>query len=142
LMAGQALPDHPIVIETPPVVVRESTSRPDLPDERLRRAYEFIVEHACQNITVDDVLPLVQLSLPTFRQRFVAQYGRTPGAEIRRVKRERAQHYLRTTTFDVTRIAKLCGYDVPADFAHFFKRETGQTPTAYRRQRTRQAGRS
>ena len=139
LMAGQALPDHPILIETPPVVVRESTSRPDLPDERLWRAHEFIVEHACQGITTDDVLPLVQLSLPTFHQRFAALYGRTPGAEIRRVKLERAQYYLRTTTLSVARVAELCGYDDPANFTSFFSRESGQSPTAYRRQ---QAGKT
>ena len=121
------------------MVVRESTSRLDEPEDRLRRAHEFIVEHACEGITVDDVLPLVQLSLPTFHQRFVARYGRTPGAEIRRVKLERAQYYLRTTTLSVSRVAALCGYSEHAKFTNFFKRASGQPPTAYRQQ---QAGKT
>lgn len=138
LMAGQALPDHPIVITTPPVEARESTSNPELVRTPLQRAYEYLVAHACQGVKVQDLLRLARMSHPTFRERFVAKYRRTPGAEIRRIRLERAQYYLRTTGYSMTRIAELCGFESPTEFSHFFRRGCGQPPTRYRRKHRQQ----
>ena len=77
-------------------------------------------------------MQMVTVSLPTFHKQFVAVYGRTPGAEIRRVKLERAQYYLRMTKPSICRMSELCGYGQHAKFSNFFKRETGQSPLAYR----------
>ena len=70
--------------------------------------------------------------MPTLHRAFMTRCGRTPGAEIRRVKMERAQYYLRTTSLSITHIADLCGYNEHSKFCNFFKRETGLTPSQYR----------
>lgn len=132
MMAGIPPPQRQTGVVPPPVVVRESTRDDNHADEQMRRVHEFIVEQACRGITVEDVLRLVPLSLPTLHKRFEALYGRTPGAEIRRIKVERAQYYLRTTNLSITRVAELCGYNQHAKFSNFFRRETGITPTACR----------
>ncbi len=132
LMAGRELAKRLVAIPPPPVVVRESTRGAGSADDRMRHIHDFLVEHACRGIKVDDLLRLAGVSLPTLHKQFGAVYGRTPGAEIRRVKVERAQHYLRTTALTVTRVAELCGYNQYRKFVNFFKRELGQTPSAYR----------
>lgn len=132
IINGQPPAQRQIGIPPPPVVVRESTLGSNPADEQMRRVHEFIVEHACRGISVDDVLRLVPMSLPTLHKRFEALYGRTPGAEIRRIKVVRAKYYLRTTNFSISRVAELCGYDQQGKFANFFKRETDTTPSAYR----------
>ena len=132
IMAGHPPESLIIKVPSPPIIERGST-RVDAPDDdSLEQAHAFIEEHACQGIVVDEVLKITSLSLPTFNKRFVAKYGVTPGVAIRRVKVARAQYYLRTTGLSITRIADLCGFNQPAKFSNFFKRETGQTPSFFR----------
>lgn len=119
-------------IPPPPVLVRESTQA-DVPDDTpLQHAYQWIRRHACEGGTVNELLERVPMSPWTFSKRFAEMFGRTPGEEIRHVRLEQARHQLRTTQLSVSEIANLCGYDHPAKFSNFFKRETGMTPSAYR----------
>lgn len=132
MMDGHPPAQRIISILPPPIVIRDSTRLTEPAGNPVSLAYQFISDQACQRITVDDVLRIAQMSLPTLHKRFMAAYNITPGAEIRRVKLERAQYHLRTTTLSIARIAELCGFDTQANFANFFKRETGQSPSRYR----------
>lgn len=122
-----------IKIPPPPVAVRDSTETASQADEHFRQIHDWMVRHACEGITVEEVMSLMPMSQRQFSKRFTELFGRTPGAEIRRLRCERAKHYLRTTNFSIERIAKQCGYEEPSSFSNFFKRETGTTPKAYRR---------
>ena len=87
----------------------------------------------CEGLTVEQLLERLALSQKTLNKRFAAVYGETPGAAIRRVRTERAKQWLATTDLSVARIATMCGFAEPSNFNLFFNRETGRTPTAYRR---------
>ena len=139
LMSGQAPAQRRIAIAPPPIVVRDST-RPtaSAADESMNHVHDFMVQRACQGLTAEDILKLVPISLPTLNKRFLAVYGTTPGSEIRRIKTEQAQHYLKTTTLSIAHVGRLCGYDHPAKFANFFKRESGMSPSQSRAAKTRQ----
>lgn len=52
--------------------------------------------------------------------------------QIRRVRIERAQELLLSTSMGVRQIAEACGYDDPKYFMRVFKRFSGLTPTRYR----------
>ena len=132
MMAGQQPAQRRILIYPPPVVVRDSTRTIVKGDPQMSQLHDFIVEHACRGISMDNVMKLASMSLPTLHRRFRAVYGRTPSEEIRRIKTEKAKYYLRTTTLSITRIAELCGYNQQATFNVFFKRETKMTPSSYR----------
>ncbi len=132
-LCGKPLESRTIRIPAPPVLVRESTLLEITVETPLRLAYEWIGRRACEGITVNELLETVPMSPWTFSKRFAEVYGRTPGEEIRRVRLERSQHFLRTSQLSVERIAQLCGYDQQAKFSNFFKRETGLTPSEYRR---------
>jgi len=119
-------------IPSPPVITRESTGGGALADERFQRIRKWIHEHACEGLTVNELVSSLPMSQFTFSKHFFRLYGRTPGEEIRHVKTERAKHYLRTTKLSVEQIADLCGFEQQGKFSKFFKRQCGVTPSQYR----------
>ena len=121
-----------IGLPSPQALVRESTSRPESDEQCYQLAMKWIEKHATAGLTVSQLMESMPFSQRTFSQRFAELYGRTPGAEIRRVRVERAKDYLRSTTLGVERIASLCGFDQSGKFSTFFKREAGMTPSIYR----------
>jgi AraC family transcriptional regulator len=52
-----------------------------------------------------------------------------------KLRMETARHLLRETAASVVEIANDVGYSNPSHFAQQFRRETGFTPSDYRRQR-------
>jgi LacI family transcriptional regulator len=132
LLHGRPLASRKVAISPPPVIVRQSTVSLSSPDAPLLLAREWILKHACEGITVNELMELVPMSQHTFSKRFANLFGRTPGEEIRRVRMEHAKSYLRQTTFSIERIARLCGYDRQTKFCNFFKREAGMSPSEYR----------
>jgi len=133
MMNGRQPAQMTIRILPPPVVMRESTNvEPHAERNIMQDIHAFITARACMGIKVDDLLKMTDVSLPTLYKQFTEIYGRAPGAEIRRVKIERAKSYLKTTTLSITRVADLCGYNQYTKFVNFFKRETGKTPSGYR----------
>lgn len=120
-------------VPPPPVVVRESTGGGDRADERFETIRQWIEDHACEGLTVNDLVKMLPMSQVTFSKHFVRLYGCTPGEDIRRVKTEHAKRHLRTTHTPVEQIASLCGFEQHGKFSKFFKRQTGMTPSEYRK---------
>jgi LacI family transcriptional regulator len=134
LLEGKQPETDPVLVPPSPVIVRASTLLPEAGvDASFRHARRWIQDHACEGVTVNELMELVPLSQRAFTRRFAELFGRTPGEEIRHIRLEQAKSYLRQTTFSIERIARLCGYDQQAKFSNFFKRETGMSPSEYRR---------
>jgi LacI family transcriptional regulator len=133
LLEGEPSAIEPVLIPPQQIIVRASTTLPDAGlDSLYQYAQRWIHDHACEGVTVNELMETVPLSQRSFTQRFAELFGRTPGEEIRHVRMVQAQSYLRQTSLSIERIARLCGYDHPAKFTNFFKREAGVPPTAYR----------
>ena len=121
-----------ISVPSPPVEPRDSTMGKQGNTRVYRQAMTTIREHACTGLKVVELMGSIPVSQPTFSRRFAEIYGRTPGAAIRQARLDRAQHYLKSTSFSVERIAELCGFEQSGKFSTFFKRETGMTPSDFR----------
>lgn len=121
-----------LILPVPCVKIRASTRPTHGDDQVYRQAMAWITERACERVTVTTLMETLTVSQRTFSRRFAEIYGRTPGAEIRRIRMERAKAYLETTTLPLEKIAPLCGFETPKKFSKFFKRETGRTPSAHR----------
>jgi LacI family transcriptional regulator len=132
LIRGGRQPDGPRWIPALGVVTRQSTDVLAIDDEDLAQALNFIRQYACQGIGVDDVLERVTISRATLERKFAAVLGRTPRAEILRVRLDRVKHLLQDTRYPVERIAELAGFKNPAHLSVVFKRETGATPGEFR----------
>jgi len=74
------------------------------------------------------------LSIPRARldRLFSAETGHSIGDEILRQRLLRVRRLLTDKTVPISRIAKVCGFCNPAYLTNVFRRETGQTPRAWR----------
>ena len=132
LLSGKASTPIHLKLDPDPVVARDSTRLEAGKPSIVMQAREWIRRHACEGLTVNELVDMVPMSQKTLSQRFVAEFGHTPGEEIRLVRLAAAKEYLQTTALSVERIAALCGYDQPSKFTHFFKRSTGLAPSEFR----------
>ena len=123
---------HPI----PPlgVTTRRSTDMLAIEDADLAAAVRYIREQACNGITVEDVVSQVPLSRRVLESRFERLLGRSPHAEILRVRLERVKQLLTQPGWTLDAIAHRTGFRHGEYLSAVFKREFGVTPGAYRRQ--------
>jgi LacI family transcriptional regulator len=114
------------------VVVRRSTDVLAYEDPNVRSVLAFIQEHACEDITVNDVVRDQAVSRRTLENRFKRDVGRTLLKQIHHVRFENAKRLLIETGLRITDIAPQCGYPDHCRFSTEFGKHVGMTPSAYR----------
>lgn len=134
LMAGQEPPSEPLFLPPQGVVVRQSSDVVAVSDPELSAILNFIRRHGTEPIGVEDVTAQVGASRRKLERKFRAAMHRTIHDEIRRVRIERAKRLLSTTDLAMPAIANRSGFDSARRLATVFRKQTGTTPTAYRRQ--------
>lgn len=132
LMAGQKISPEILYIEPIGIATRQSTDTLAIEDANLVRAIRYIREHACEGISVKDVLRAVPQSRRVLESRFKKQLGRTPHEEILRVQLDRARLLLTETELSMAQIAERSGFKHVEYFSAVFKREVGSPPSRYR----------
>jgi LacI family transcriptional regulator, galactose operon repressor len=115
------------------VVTRQSTDVMAMKDQDIVKAVRYIRDHACSDITVDDVLDQLSISRSMFNRRFKKILGRSPKSEMIRVQIERARELLIDSDLPVQKIAESCGFQEPKYFIQVFHRRVGMTPLTFRR---------
>ncbi len=131
-MAGKAV--RPVAHLIPPlgVAARRSTEVLAVDDREVARVVQFIREHASEGIAMSDVLRVVPLSRRVLEQRFQKLIGRTPREEILQVRLGRVKQLLAETDLPLYLVAERTGFEHSEYLSVVFKRETGQTPSAFR----------
>jgi LacI family transcriptional regulator len=132
MMGGQPPPRAVTYVPPLGVVTRRSTDVLAIEDRALARAARFIREHACEGISVADVLADLPLSRSVFERRFAEVFGRTPKAEILRNQLDRIKRLLAETDLPIKQIAFRTGFRHAEYMNAMFKERTGQTPGQYR----------
>ena len=115
------------------VVTRQSSDTMAVGDGDVAEAVRFIRENACSGISVKDVLQRVPLSRRALETRFVKAVGRTPHAEVERVRLERAKHLLLVTDLPVYEVARRTGFRYQEYLSVAFRRYAGMSPTQFRK---------
>lgn len=133
LLGGSRPPRSPRLVAPSRVVVRRSTDTVAVEDADLAAAIRLIKERAATLIDVSDVLRSVPLSRRVLEQRFKKSLGRSPAAEIRRLRIERAKQLLGETDWKMPRVAAAAGFSYTEVMNQVFRRELNVTPTEYRR---------
>ncbi len=134
LMAGEAPPGEPILIEPINVVARRSSDTLAIDDENVRAAMRFIYEHADTDLSVADVVAATYVSRRTLEQHFRDVTGHTLAEAVRRAHVERARGLLLTTDLTLYEVAEASGFKNEVALSHAFKRQAGLPPGEYRRQ--------
>jgi LacI family transcriptional regulator len=131
-MAGQKVPAI-YVNPMSHIEVRQSTDIMVIGDADVLQAMRFIRDYACNGIDVPRVADEVGLSRRVLERRFLKYIGRTPKAEIMRIRIERAKKLLLQTDKFRENIAQKCGFASPEYFSKVFRRMVGMTPNSFRR---------
>ncbi|GAB7046869.1 helix-turn-helix domain-containing protein [Catenuloplanes indicus] len=93
----------------------------------------YMRAHLADDVSLDELAALVNLSKYHFLRMFARTTGLTPHRYLSRLRLEAAAELLRGGTLPVHRIALMCGYGSASRFAAAFQRAYGCGPTAYRR---------
>jgi LacI family transcriptional regulator len=137
LMAGEKPRPEVHFIEPLGIATRQSTDTLAIEDANLVRAIRFIREHACQGISVKDILRAAPQSRRVLESRFKKLVGRTPHEEILRVQLAHAKVLLAETQLSMATVAERSGFAHVEYFSAVFKREIGCPPSRYRSENRR-----
>jgi len=113
------------------LVVRQSTSTARESTDAATHLRQLIAQQACQGVSLDQIIAVLDVSRSTVERQFLAAFGVTPGQELLRVRLERAKELL-LTRMPVKQVAAAVGYTRASSFNDFFRHQTGLTPLAFR----------
>lgn len=99
-----------------------------------RRTVEYLRSTLAEDVTLDRLAEIANLSSFHFARMFRLSTGLPPFAYQRRLRCERARELLVETDLPITEIAAQVGYDTPQAFARMFRGEAGMSPSAYRQE--------
>lgn len=134
LMAGGKPPARETQIPPLGVATRLSSDVLAIDDADVALAVRHIRRHACEGLSVADILREVPLSRSVLERRFRKFLDRSPQEFIREVQLKRVKQLLVETDLPLERIAELAGYKHAEYMSVVFRRELGQTPGSYRKQ--------
>ena len=116
------------------VAARGSTDIVATRDRLVAEAVRFIRRRVGQPIRVCDVVVALPTSRRSLETRFRKALRRSPHDEILRIRVERLKQFLAGTDMSIEQVTASAGFTYPAHMAAVFRRKTGMTPTAFRRQ--------
>ncbi len=103
-----------------------------LPIRQLRKVEDYVHERLAEDIPVEALAELVELSSFHFSRVFKQTTGMSPLQFVTRERIARAQQLIRETSRSLIEIALEVGYTSPSHFARLFRRVVGVTPTGIR----------
>lgn len=133
LMSRRKPPAEPIFLPPQRIITRQSTEILAMPDQELAAAVRFIRQHACEPITVADLLARFPVSRRSLEMKFQRELGISPAAEIRRIRLERARELLAVTNLSIPEVAAASGFEHVEVMNRLFRKLLDITPTQYRR---------
>jgi len=93
---------------------------------------DYMAGHLGEEMTVDSVARLANMSSRTFARRFRAETGTTPYDWLLARRVAEAQRLLEEGDDPIERVAVLCGFGTAGALRHHFAKRLGTTPQAYR----------
>jgi LacI family transcriptional regulator len=123
-----------VLIAPEGVKSRRSTDTLAIEDRAMVRALRFIRENPARPIQVDDVARQAGLCRRALELRFQQLLGRSPAAEIRKIRIDRAIELLQSTELSVAAIAELSGFSSPEYMASVFRKHRACSPLEFRKQ--------
>ena len=113
-----------------------ATEKPDfhggLPIRQLHKVGDHVREHLPEDLSVDGLANLVELSPFHFSRVFKQTTGMSPLQFVTRERITRAQQLIRETSRSIIDVALEVGYTSPSHFTKVFRRITGVAPNEFR----------
>jgi LacI family transcriptional regulator len=141
LLRGRSAPRGTIFLEPCGIVTRRSTDVLAIEDAEIAEAVRLIRSQACSGLNVSDLLASCSLSASSLERRFTRLLGRTPKAEIIRVRLQRVVELLTEPHLSLAAIAARTGFKYPEYLSAVFKAKFDMSPGQYRRRILQTPGR-
>lgn len=124
-----------LTLEILAAVSRSSGARLERnPPRWLTSAKELLHDRFAERLVLDDIAAAVSIHPVHLCRAFRSQYGCTIGDYVRNLRVEFAAHRLSTSQHSLVEIALAAGFSDQSHFTKAFRRCTGTTPGAFRRQ--------
>jgi LacI family transcriptional regulator len=140
LMAGKRARSTRTVVEPQGISTRRSTDVLAIEDQDIAQAVRYMRDHACQGISVWDVLAHVPMSRTLFERKIATVLGRTPKAELLRLQLNKVKELLTETDLPLATIATQAGFKHLEHLCAIFKDKTATTLRKYRSLHQRRRG--
>lgn len=101
--------------------------------EEMEQAAAYFNEHYNTKISVEQYSQSLHISTNWFIRSFKQYTGMSPAQYILSLRMVNAQSLLEHTSYNVSEIAEIVGYDNPLYFSRVFKKELGVSPAQYRK---------
>ena len=141
-LQGQAhtqQPEEQLLVQVYTAYLQQAKDHP-APPAWTAQLRELIQDHLDTNLSLrlTEVADTVQVN-PSYLSREFARYfdNMSFGEYIRKLRIEKALQLLDTTAYPLAEIAYLTGFSDQSHFTRIFKQHTGQSPAAYRKNRSR-----
>lgn len=134
LRGEESMSGQQIVARATGVTARQSTNVLMVRNAAVRKALRFIRENAGRPIRVADIVRATDVSHRTLNEMFHCEVGCSINKQLTRARIACISRLLTESEMRIHEIASVVGYDDDRHFARYFKRATGLTPQAYRRQ--------
>jgi AraC family transcriptional regulator len=108
---------------------------PSLPGYKLRQITDWMAQNVAEEFNLAGLAAQAGLSKFYFNRLFKSAMKMSPSRYQMTLRMDEAKRLLRETRKDVITIALDVGYASPSHFAQLFRRETGLSPSDYRRRR-------
>jgi AraC family transcriptional regulator len=109
-------------------------SRGGLSKAQVRSVMVFIEAHLEQDLSLDAIANLVQLSPHYFASLFKQTVGQSPHQYVLKSRIERSKQLLKQPNLAIAQVAQLVGFQNQSHFTTAFRRIVGCTPKTYRNQ--------
>ncbi len=101
--------------------------------DRLSDVYKYVKEHYMEDITLVGISKLANLTPPSFCRIFKMRTKKHFVEYLSEVRISNACKYLMESDMSISEVAYACGYKTVSNFNKLFKKITGVTPQAYKR---------
>jgi len=114
------------------VAAKKPAHHGGLPINQIRKVEDHVAAHLAEDISIERLAELVELSPSHFAHVFKESTGMTPLQFVTRQRITRAQQLIRETSRSLIDVGLEVGYNSPSHFAQVFRRVVGVTPTEFR----------
>lgn len=102
--------------------------------EDMETAVHFFNEFYTQDISIEEYARNRHMSVSWFIRCFKQYMGMTPMQYITSIRINKSKELLKNTNYSVQEISSLSGYENPLYFSRIFHKQTGSSPSRYRRE--------
>ena len=101
--------------------------------EEMDSAVRYFHKNYNQPINIEEFAASQHMSVSWFIRNFKEYTNSTPAQYLLSLRISNAQTLLETTSYNVTEIADIVGYDNPLYFSRIFKKQSGMSPSEFRK---------